>query len=107
MMGQSESSPIVQFGAQQPSLEMQETMGEKVHMEAHSSGFPESSSEVHGLPSSQAVGQFSGGSQVSPSLTTPSPHWIGQSESFPILHSAGQQPSPEVQASTDACSHSV
>ena len=70
---QSLSEPLLQALGQQPSSSAQASIGVDSHAAVHSAALPMSASTVHALPSSQPVGQFPGGSQVSPSSTTSFP----------------------------------
>jgi hypothetical protein len=90
---------------QQPSPPAQAVMGVAVHRAEHVEALPVSASVVHASASSQEVGQFEGGSQVSPGSTTPLPHKAEQSVSVASSQPSGQQPSPPVQAVTGSCVH--
>jgi hypothetical protein len=90
---QSESELALQPGAQQPSPPVHCAIGWNVHAALHVDGDPVSTSPVHALPSSHAVGHDAP-SHVSPGESTPSPQNAEQSESSATVHPAGQQPSP-------------
>jgi len=70
-------------------------------------------SEVHGMPSLQAVGQlpwFPAAIALSHSSfasTMPLPHVGEQSESVVELHAAGQQPSPAAHAAISVCAQTA
>ena len=69
-------------------------MGANWHTASQLAALPFNVSAVQTLPSSQAVGQLAGGSQVSPGSVTEFPQTGAQSPSLVVLQAAGQQPSP-------------
>jgi len=89
---QSESLLLLQPAGQQPSPLWQAVIATLLQTTLQFCGEPTIESAVHALPSLQSVGQLP--SQVSPGWTTPSPQKPLQSESFAVVHPAGQQPSP-------------
>jgi len=93
---QSSSFDELQLEGQHPSPFVHEVMGLWSQVTLHVDGLPDMTSDVHGFPSSQLVGQLDGGSQVSPSSIAPLPHSAAQSLSVVLLHPSGQQPSPFV-----------
>jgi hypothetical protein len=82
---------------QHPSSCSQETMGTLVHTALQFDGLPVIESRVHSMPSSQSVGQVSGGSHVSPSSMMLFPQLKEQSLSFVESQPAGQHPSASAQ----------
>ncbi len=90
---QSPSVAGVQPGGQQPSPGLHSVMGEKLQAALQLSALPESIPLVQTLPSLQLAGQVSGGSQVSPVSTKPSPQLEEQSLSVAGVQPGGQQPS--------------
>lgn len=91
----------VALGGQHRSLEPRAGTGIfGPHSKLHEDASPIDVSTVQGSPSSHEVSQDPGGSQVSPSSTTPFPHLAVQSPSLFALPLDGQQPSPFFGATT-------
>jgi hypothetical protein len=96
--GQSLSWVLVQPAGQQPSPPVQVRMRCWVQAALQVLALPLSTPMVQASLSTQVVGQLP--SHTSGASTLPLPHVVEQSLSWPGAQSAGQQPSPPVQALT-------
>jgi len=100
---QSSSLVALQPAGQHPSALSQLVMGVAAQVALQAAADPVKMSVVQAFPSSQVAAQESGGSQVSPRSSTPSPQLAEQSLSVLSSQPAAQQRSSSVHSTTALC----